>query len=175
MNFNNNHNNQQSNRPPTDHNQPQPHTMAHNSTTTQHNTQQHKTTHNHTQQHTTTHNHNTTTTTHHHSTQHTTHNAQRTTTTPWPFWLKRKFPRAEYWQAFSGIQKGIDNLDVLRGAAKLIDTGIFGTPVPLIKDGDLVASFHPLHDCPQDVRARSRLLMSRDVLLIAAMFGKKTW
>ena len=49
--------------------------------------------------------------------------------------------RAEYWgvilalQAYSGVR--IDNLTVLRGVAKLLSQGITGTPLPLVKDGDL--------------------------------------
>ena len=39
-------------------------------------------------------------------------------------------------QALSGIHFGIDNLTVLRGVAKLIDTNITGTPLHLSNDGD---------------------------------------
>ena len=44
--------------------------------------------------------------------------------------------RAEYWgvilalQAYSGIHIGIDNLNVLRGVAKLLSQGVIGTPLP---------------------------------------------
>ena len=54
--------------------------------------------------------------------------------------------RAEYWgvilapQGYSGIHIGIDNLNVLRGVAKIIDNGITDTPLPLVKDGDLLAA-----------------------------------
>ena len=50
--------------------------------------------------------------------------------------------RAEHWdvilvlQAYSGIHIGIDNLNVLRGVAKITDNGITDTPLPLINDGD---------------------------------------
>ena len=56
--------------------------------------------------------------------------------------------RAEYWgailasQAYSGIRIGIDNLNVLRGVAKIIGNGITGTPLPLVKDGDFLAAIH---------------------------------
>ena len=49
--------------------------------------------------------------------------------------------RAEYWgvilalQAYSGIHICIDNLYVLRGV---------GTPLPLVKDGDLLATIHSM-------------------------------
>ena len=48
------------------------------------------------------------------------------------------------WQAFSGIHIGIDNLCVLRSVAKLIDRGIEGTSLPLVKDGDLLANIHSM-------------------------------
>ena len=38
--------------------------------------------------------------------------------------------------AYSGIHIDIDNLNVLRGVAKLIDQGVTGTALPLVKDGD---------------------------------------
>ena len=53
--------------------------------------------------------------------------------------------RAEYWgvilalQAYSGIHIGIDNLNVLRGVAALLAHGAPRTPLPLQKDGDLLA------------------------------------
>ena len=53
--------------------------------------------------------------------------------------------RAEYWgvilalQAFCSIQVGIDNLNVLGGVAKIVDSGITGTPLLLIMDGDFLA------------------------------------
>ena len=57
--------------------------------------------------------------------------------------LLQTVQRAEYWdvtlalQAFSGIHIGIDNLKVLGSVAKLIDRGIEGTSLPLVKEGDL--------------------------------------
>ena len=58
--------------------------------------------------------------------------------------------RAEYWgvfialQTYSGIHIGIDHLNVLRGVAKMIDTGITGTPLPLDKDDDISAAIHSM-------------------------------
>ena len=52
--------------------------------------------------------------------------------------------RAECWgvilalQAYSGIHIGIDNINVLRGVAKLISQGVTGTLLHLVKDGDLL-------------------------------------
>ena len=42
-------------------------------------------------------------------------------------------------QAYSGIHIGIDNLNVLRGVAALLAHGAPRTPLPLKKDGDLLA------------------------------------
>ena len=59
-------------------------------------------------------------------------------------------PRAEYWgvilalQAYSGIHIGIDNLNVLRGVASLLVHGAPQTPLPLRKDGDLLAIIHSM-------------------------------
>ena len=47
-------------------------------------------------------------------------------------------------QAYSGIQIGIDNLNVLQGVAKLINQGITGTPLPPFEDGDLLAAIHSM-------------------------------
>ena len=53
--------------------------------------------------------------------------------------------RAEYWgvilalQAFSGIHIGIDNMNVLRGVAALLSRGVPRSPLPLMKDGDLLS------------------------------------
>ena len=47
-------------------------------------------------------------------------------------------------QAYSGIHIGIDHLDVLRGVAKLIDQGITGTPLLLVKGGDLLGAIHSM-------------------------------
>ena len=58
--------------------------------------------------------------------------------------------RAEYWgvilalQAYSGIHIGIDNLNVLRGVAALLSQGVTRTPLPLVKDGDLLATIHSM-------------------------------
>ena len=53
--------------------------------------------------------------------------------------------RAEYWgvilalQAYSGIRIGIDNMNVLRGVAGLLSHGVPRSPLPLMKDGDLLS------------------------------------
>ena len=47
-------------------------------------------------------------------------------------------------QAYSGIHIGIDNLSVLRGVAALLDHGVPRTPLPLKKDGDLLAIIHSM-------------------------------
>ena len=58
--------------------------------------------------------------------------------------------RAEYWgvilalQAYSGIHIGIDNLNVLRGVAALLSHGVPRSPLPLLKDGDLLATIHSM-------------------------------
>ena len=58
--------------------------------------------------------------------------------------------RAAYWgvilasQAYSGIHICIDSLNVLRGVAKIIDSGITGTPLPLVKGGRSFSS-RPFH------------------------------
>ena len=54
--------------------------------------------------------------------------------------------RAEYWgvilalQAYSGIHIGIDNMNVLRGVAALLSHRVPRSPLPLMKDGDLLAT-----------------------------------
>ena len=61
--------------------------------------------------------------------------------------------RAEYWgvilalQAYSGIHLGIDNLNVLHGVAALLSQGVTRTPLPLVKDGDLLAIFITRETC----------------------------
>ena len=58
--------------------------------------------------------------------------------------------RAEYWgvilalQAYSGIHIGIDNLNVLRGVAALLSRNNPRTPLPLVKDGNLLATIHSM-------------------------------
>ena len=58
--------------------------------------------------------------------------------------------RAEYWgvilalQAYSGIHIGIDILNVLRGVAALLSHKIPLSPLPLVKDGDLLATIHSM-------------------------------
>ena len=53
--------------------------------------------------------------------------------------------RAEFWWAFLALQAfwpchlGIDNLNVLRSIGRLLDHGSFSSPLPLVKDGDLIA------------------------------------
>ena len=58
--------------------------------------------------------------------------------------------RAEYWgvilalQAYSGIHIGIDNMNVLRGVAALLSQGVTRTPLPLVKDGDRLATIQSM-------------------------------
>ena len=58
--------------------------------------------------------------------------------------------RAEYWgvilalQAYSGIHIGIDDMNVLRGVAALLSYKVPRSPLPLIKDGDLLATIHSM-------------------------------
>ena len=58
--------------------------------------------------------------------------------------------RAEYWgvilalQAYSGVHIGIDNLSVLRGGAALLSHKVPRSPLPLMKDGDLLATIHSM-------------------------------
>ena len=58
--------------------------------------------------------------------------------------------RAEYWgvilalQAYSGIHIGIDNMNVLRGVAALLSHRVPRSPLPLMKDGDLLATIHSM-------------------------------
>ena len=58
--------------------------------------------------------------------------------------------RAECWgvilalQAYSGIHIGIDNLNVLRGVSSLLSQRETGTPLHLVKDGDLLATIHSM-------------------------------
>ena len=58
--------------------------------------------------------------------------------------------RAEYWgvilalQAYSGIHIGIDNMNVLRGVAALLSHQVPQCPLPLMKDGDLLATIHSM-------------------------------
>ena len=58
--------------------------------------------------------------------------------------------RAEYWgvilalQAYSGIHIGIDNMNVLRGVAALLSHGVPRSPLPLMKDGDLLTTIHSM-------------------------------
>ena len=115
--------------------------QQHNSTTIQrHNnnttTQQH---------HITNHNTNHTKTTPHHApTQH------YTPRPPLPTPHHTSHQRAEYWevilalQAYSGIHIGIDNLNVLRGVAALLSHRVPRSPLPLVKDGDLLATIHSM-------------------------------
>ena len=42
-------------------------------------------------------------------------------------------------QAYSGIHIGIDNMNVLRGVAGLLSHGVPRSPLPLMKDGDLLS------------------------------------
>ena len=47
-------------------------------------------------------------------------------------------------QAYSGIHIGIDNLNVLRGVAALLSQEVTRTPLPLVKDGDLLATIRSM-------------------------------
>ena len=58
--------------------------------------------------------------------------------------------RAEYWgvilalQAYSGIHIGIDNMNVLGGVAALLSHRVPRSPLPLMKDGDLLTTIHSM-------------------------------
>ena len=58
--------------------------------------------------------------------------------------------RTEYWELslpckrIREYKKGIDNLNVLRGVAKLIAQEVAGTPLSLFKDGDLFATINSM-------------------------------
>ena len=62
--------------------------------------------------------------------------------------------RAEFWGAIVAMQaywpchSGIDNLNVARTIGRLLDRDCLVKPLPLIKDGDLVAHGRscPVHD-----------------------------
>ena len=47
-------------------------------------------------------------------------------------------------QVHSGIQIGIDNLNVLRGVAALVSQKVPRSPLLLVKDGDLLATIHSM-------------------------------
>ena len=47
-------------------------------------------------------------------------------------------------QAYSGIHIGIDNLNVLRGVAAILSHQVPQCPLPLMKDGDLLATIHSM-------------------------------
>ena len=47
-------------------------------------------------------------------------------------------------QAYSGIHIGIDNMNVLRGVAALLSRRIPRSPLPLMKDGDLLATIQSM-------------------------------
>ena len=59
--------------------------------------------------------------------------------------------RAEFWGAIIALQaywpchQGIDNLNVARSIGRLLDHGRLSKPLPLVKDGDLIALVQ-LHD-----------------------------
>ena len=55
-----------------------------------------------------------------------------------------RFRELSIGQAYSGIHIGIDNLNVLRGVAALLAHRVPRTPLPLIKDGDLLATIHSM-------------------------------
>ena len=47
-------------------------------------------------------------------------------------------------QAYSGIYIGIDNLNVLQGVASSLSRNVPRSPLPLVKDGDLLATIHSM-------------------------------
>ena len=47
-------------------------------------------------------------------------------------------------QAYSGFHIGIDNMNVLRGVAALLSHGVPRSPLPLIKDGDLLTTINSM-------------------------------
>ena len=59
--------------------------------------------------------------------------------------------RAEFWGAIVALQAywpchlGIDNLNVARSIGCLLDSDCLSKPLPLVKDGDLIA-LAPVHD-----------------------------
>ena len=59
--------------------------------------------------------------------------------------------RAEFWGAIIALQAylpshfGIDNLNVARSIGRLLDHDSLVKPLPLVKDGDLIA-LAPVHD-----------------------------
>ena len=64
--------------------------------------------------------------------------------------------RAEFWGAIVALQAywpchlGIDNLNVVRSIGRLLDADCLSKPLPLVKDGDLVALVHHM------IRTRGR-------------------
>ena len=61
--------------------------------------------------------------------------------------LLQSVQRAESWGVILSLQAysiGIDNMNVIRGVAELIDQEITGTPLPQVKDGDLLAAIHSM-------------------------------
>ena len=47
-------------------------------------------------------------------------------------------------QAYSGIHIGIDNMNVLRGVAAILSHRVPRSPLPLMKDGDLLTTIHSM-------------------------------
>ena len=60
-------------------------------------------------------------------------------------WVMQTVQRAEFWGAVVALQAywpchlGIDNLNVVRSIGRLLDADCLAKPLPLVKDGDLVA------------------------------------
>ena len=54
--------------------------------------------------------------------------------------------RAEFWGTIMALQAywpghlGVDNLNVVRSIARVLDRGTFSTPLPLVKNGDIIAT-----------------------------------
>ena len=62
--------------------------------------------------------------------------------------------RAEFWGKTMALQvcwpghMGVDDPDVVLSIARLLDHGCFSKPLPLVKDGDLIAIGSAYHTCP---------------------------
>ena len=70
--------------------------------------------------------------------------------------VMQKVQRAEFWGAVLAMlaywpcHLGIDNLNVARSVGRLLDHGSMNKPLPLVKDGDLIALVHHM------IRTRGR-------------------
>ena len=72
--------------------------------------------------------------------------------------------RADFWGAIIALQSywpcqlGIDNVNVARTSGKLLDHGCLVKPLPLVKDGDLVALMQYMIQARVGIRFGSRRL-----------------